>query len=159
GERLLVLGPRGSGRTSLLRAAAGLWITGQGRVIRPPLDQGLFLPQQPYLRHCSLRAQPLYRTPMGDIFQGGARGAPAAVGLDCLLERLGTLEAECDWSSTLSFGEQQCLACARLLLANPRFAFLDEAACALDEDKIHQLYEALARSAITYVSAASWSGL
>jgi putative ATP-binding cassette transporter len=47
GKRLLVTGPHGSGRTALLRAVAGLWSCGQGRVVRPPLDEVMFLPQQP----------------------------------------------------------------------------------------------------------------
>jgi putative ATP-binding cassette transporter len=60
GQRLLILGPSGSGRTTLLRAAAGLWATGQGRVVRPPAGEALFLPQRPYLRAGPLRDQFLY---------------------------------------------------------------------------------------------------
>jgi putative ATP-binding cassette transporter len=47
GSRLLILGPDGSGRTSLMRATAGLWKAGQGRVVRPPAEQMMFLIQQP----------------------------------------------------------------------------------------------------------------
>jgi putative ATP-binding cassette transporter len=159
GQRLLVLGPRGSGRTSLLRAAAGLWTSGQGRIIRPPLEHTVFLPQQPYLRHGSLRAQLHYGTRTPAILDQEMLEALTAVGFDAVLERVGGLDAECDWASVLSTGEQQLLAGARLLLARPRFAFLDEPASALDEGKTHQLYGALARTSISYVTAASWPGL
>src|SRR5262249_46767663 len=60
GESLLTVGPSGSGRTTLLPAAAGLWTAGQGRTLRPPLDDVLFLPQQPYLPSGSLRDLLLY---------------------------------------------------------------------------------------------------
>jgi putative ATP-binding cassette transporter len=155
GHRLLVVGRSGSGRTCLLRAAAGLWTSGQGRVVRPPLAELAFLPQQPYLRSGRLRDQLLY----------GVRGtAPSderllavlcEVRLETVLERVGGLDTEHDWAGTLSQGEQQQVAFARLLLARPRFAFLDEAASALDEQRARHLYAVLARSAITYLSVAS----
>jgi putative ATP-binding cassette transporter len=62
GQRLLIDGPDGSGRTSLMRATAGLWREGQGRIVRPPLEKILFLPQQPYLTLGTLRDQLLYST-------------------------------------------------------------------------------------------------
>ena len=159
GQRLLVLGPRGSGRTSLLRAAAGLWTSGDGRIIRPPLEQVLFMPQQPYLRQGSLRAQLHYATRQLGISDQEMLEALTAVGFDGVLERVGGLDAECDWSSVLSIGEQQLLAGARLLLARPRFAFLDEPASGLDENRTHRLYGTLARTSISYVTASSWPGL
>ncbi len=159
GQRLLILGPRGSGRTSLVRAAAGLWTSGEGRIIRPPLEQVLFMPQQPYLRQGSLRAQLHYATRKLDVSDQEILEALTAVGFGAVLERVGGLDAECDWSCVLSTGEQQLLAGAHLLLARPRFAFLDEPASALDEEKTHQLYGALARTSISYVTASSWAGL
>src|SRR5262249_4014072 len=135
GKRLLVLGPKGSGRTSLLRAAAGLWTTGHGRVVRPSLDEVLFLPQQPYLRSGSLREQLLDGTGRAGLPDEDLLAALSAVGFEGVLERVGGLDAERDWPSTLSLGEQQQLAFARLLLAAPRFAFLDEATSALGAEK------------------------
>jgi putative ATP-binding cassette transporter len=159
GERLLILGARGTGRSSIVRAAAGLWTAGQGRIIRPPLDQVFFLPQQPYLRPGPLRAQLLYGTRREKLLDSQLLAALAQVGFEEILERVGGLDTEADWPSVLSAGEQQILAAARLLLANPRFAFLDEATSALGEEKAHRLYAALARTSISYLSVASWPGL
>ncbi|HXG10163.1 MAG TPA: ATP-binding cassette domain-containing protein [Gemmataceae bacterium] len=155
GQRLLILGPGGSGRTSVLRAAAGLWTAGQGRVIRPPLGQIMFLPQQPYLRPGTLRDQLLYATRANGLTDEQILAVLHLVGFEPVLERVGGLDAERDWPHTLSLGEQQRLAFARLLLSNPRFAFLDEPTSSLDAEQAHHLYEVLSRTPITYISAAS----
>jgi ABC-type uncharacterized transport system fused permease/ATPase subunit len=69
-----------------------------------------------------------------------------------VLERVGGLEAEHDWATTLSVGEQQLLAMARLLLARPRFAFLDRAVSALAPHRAKQVYQVLADTAISFIS-------
>jgi putative ATP-binding cassette transporter len=74
------------------------------------------------------------------------------VGLGTLAGRLGGLDAENDWGATLSLGEQQLLALARLLLAEPDFAFLDHAASALSEARRAEVYRLLAASRISYIS-------
>jgi putative ATP-binding cassette transporter len=154
GRRLVILGPSGTGRTTLLRAAAGLWTAGHGRVVRPPRGEVMFLPQQPYLRPGPLRGQLLYGTGR-EVPDERILDVLHQVGFDKVLERVGGLGAERDWPNTLSLGEQQQVAFARLLLAAPRFAFLDEPTSALDPETARHLYEILAETPITYVSVAS----
>jgi putative ATP-binding cassette transporter len=159
GRRLLIMGPNGSGRTSLLRATAGLWTRGEGRIVRPPLGQALFLPQQPYLEPGTLRDQLVYTTGAAGVTDQQMRDVLVRVGFGPALKRAGGLDAQCDWPGVLSLSEQQLLAIAGLLLANPRFAFLDEATSAVEPAWGRELYRMLQETAITYVSVATDPGL
>src|SRR5262249_48863707 len=55
GRGLLVTGPNEAARVSLFRATAGIWHEGEGKIIRPFLDEVLFLPQRPQLPPVTLR--------------------------------------------------------------------------------------------------------
>lgn len=155
GQRLLITGPRGSGRTALLRAAAGLWVRGDGRIMRPNLEDVRFLPQRPYLVPGSLRDQLLYAAPDDGITDERILAVLRKVKFEPILDRMGGLDSERDWPAVLSLGEQQVLAFARLLLAHPRFAFLDEAVSAIDTHRGQFLYDLLSRTPITYISVAN----
>jgi putative ATP-binding cassette transporter len=135
GSALLVRGRSGVGKTTLLRAIAGLWPFVTGKVIRPEGDTALFLPQEPYLPLGSLRAALYYPAAPRD-------GDEAAQVLnDCLLAKLiPRLDHEDDWSRILSPGEQQRLAIGRVLLARPQMVFMDEASSAMDESLEHAMY-------------------
>ena len=135
GSALLVRGRSGVGKTTLLRAIAGLWPFVTGKVIRPEGDIALFLPQEPYLPLGTLRAALYYPAAPRD-------GAEAAQILrDCLLDKLiPRLDDEDDWSRILSPGEQQRLAIGRVLLAKPQMVFMDEASSAMDESLEHTMY-------------------
>lgn len=154
GQRVLILGPQGAGPGALLRAAAGLWRDGKGRIVRPPREEVLFLPQRPFLSANTLRQQLLLTIP-GKVPESRMVAVLKELGLESVVERAGGLDGECDWPNLLSHCEQHLVAAAGLLLARPRFAFLDEAASALDSARARRLYEALERSEITYLSTSS----
>ena len=151
-DNLVIVGNSGIGKSSLLRAVAGLWTKGRGRVQRPPLEEIFFLPQKPYMLLGSLRQQLLYPRLEREVDDQTLHAALAAVRLPELARRAGGLDVELDWADVLSLGEQQRLAFARLLINRPRFAVLDEATSALDTDNEANLYRQLRSLGIRYIS-------
>ncbi len=152
GQGLLVRGPSGCGKSSLLRSIVGLWDAGTGTIVRPPLDQMLFLPQRPYMVLGTLRDQLLYPKMDAEVEDTYLRQILLQVNLPDLEQRSGGFNAEQNWGEVLSLGEQQRLIFARLLLNKPRYAILDEATSALDSQNEKQLYQQLQASGMTFLS-------
>jgi putative ATP-binding cassette transporter len=152
GDGLIIMGPSGSGKSSLLRAIAGLAGSGRGTIVRPGLNRMLFLPQKPYMVLGSLRNQLLY--PFTDRYQFDEELLQILerVNLPRLANQFGGLDAEADWPNVLSIGEQQRLAMARVLIAKPKYVMLDEATSALDATNEDLLYQLLSSTATTFVS-------
>lgn len=152
GQGMVIIGQSGSGKSSLLRAIAGLWNSGTGRIVRPELEEMLFLPQRPYMVLGTLRDQLLYPNLNHSVTEDELRHVLKQVNLEDLPERVGGFESELDWADVLSLGEQQRLAFARLLLTKPRYAILDEATSALDLKNEERLYQQLRDSETTFIS-------
>ena len=142
GERLLVAGESGTGKSTLVRAIAGLWPWGGG-AINLHRDRRLFmLPQKPYVPFGTLRRAVAYPGAAEDWTVEQISEALRKVGLDHITDRI---DEEAPWDQTLSGGEKQRLAFARLLLHHPDIVVLDEATSALDEKSQDKMMEIVTR--------------
>ena len=140
GQRWLVRGPSGTGKSTLLRAVAGLWPHGSGNIALPADADLMFLPQRSYIPTGTLKSAMCYPGEPEQFDDALCR----RVLIECCLPQLVHRLTDTDnWQNKLSGGEQQRLAFARVLLQRPDFVFLDEATSALDPDTEHMLYSAL----------------
>ncbi|MGA7546164.1 MAG: ABC transporter ATP-binding protein/permease, partial [Methyloceanibacter sp.] len=140
GERVLVTGPSGAGKTSLFRALGGVWPFGTGTINVPEDASLLVLPQRPYLPLGSLRGALAYPGPEDAFTQAEIQDVLEATGLGGFRDQL---DETAYWADRLSGGEQQRLSIARALLQKPHWLFLDEATSALDEAAETALYRLL----------------
>jgi putative ATP-binding cassette transporter len=141
GDRLLITGASGAGKSCLFKALAGLWPIGEGQVSLPKDGRVLTLPQRPYFPLGTLRQALTYPTVAGAVSEPDIREALAAVGLGHLVDRL---DEEAEWGTVLSGGEQQRIGFARMLINRPGVLLLDEAVAMLEENEARDLYEVLA---------------
>ena len=159
GRRLLILGNDGIGKTSLGRATVGIWESGEGRIIRPSAENILFVPQRPYTALGTLRDQFSEAEVFGPEADERLVATLTQLAFGPILDRVGGLDVERDWGNILTVGEQQLLGIARLLISQPRFAFLDRATNALSTARARHVYELLSHTSITYISVGDQTGL
>lgn len=130
GERVLVVGESGAGKTILLHAIAGLWRWGTGRVKLPSGHRVMFMPRQPYVPLGTLRAALAYPSAPGSHQDEELAAALGATGLDRLAS---SIDQAARWDKELSFDEQQLLVFTRMLLHKPHCVVIDEALDTLDD--------------------------
>ena len=140
GEKVLIMGDSGSGKSTLVRAIAGLWPWGDGEVVMQRDAKLLMLPQRSYVPLGSLRRATTYPMAADAVPDEAVRKALEAVGLGHMLDRI---DEEGPWEQTLSGGEKQRLAFARLIIHKPNLIVLDEATSALDPESQERLMQLL----------------
>jgi len=153
GERVLVAGESGTGKSTLVRAIAGLWPWGRGHIHVEAGAKMLLMPQRAYVPVGTLRRAVTYPLPAEDRDVDEIARALKLVGLEHLVDRIGE---DAPWDQILSGGEKQRLAFARILLHRPDIVVLDEATSALDPPSQDKMMELLTTEldATTIVSVA-----
>lgn len=142
GEKVLVSGESGTGKSTLVRAIAGLWPWGEGEIELKTGAKLFLMPQKPYIPLGTLRRATTYPQAPEDVDDKQVAETLEMVGLEHLVDKLDDEDAA--WDRTLSGGEQQRLAFARLFLHKPDIVVMDEATSALDPESQATLMEKLA---------------
>lgn len=138
GDALLIQGASGTGKTSLLKAIAGIYPFETIGIAEHPCMGSLFLPQRPYMPQGTLREAICYP----NINPSHAELEQTMK--DCALGKyIHALNVKNDWQAILSPGELQKVAFIRILLTKPDVVFLDETTSALDETTEHLLYQTI----------------
>ena len=159
GERLLVLGEAGVGKTLLFRALAGLWPWGAGRIVLPHGQHLYCIPRTPYVPPGTLKEALAYPSGVAQFEAHDYSAALRRLGLDRLVP---LLDESRRWDHELNEDEQQAIAFARLLLHAPGWILVDEALdfIAMDtRERIREVFaHELAHSGVIYIGRADPKG-
>jgi putative ATP-binding cassette transporter len=142
GERVLIVGAPGTGKTVLFRALAGLWPWGAGQITRPKDEQIVYLPRgTPYLPRGTLREVLAYPLKVESFEAGSFTRALDRLGLQ-RLEAL--LDVTRRWDQELSQDEQLGIAFARLALQTPPWVLIDDTLGSLEDEMLERVMDVFA---------------
>lgn len=155
GDRLLISGPSGTGKSMLFRASMGLWPFGRGTIRTPEPARVLTLPARPYFPLGTLRQALTVPRLAEEVTDAEIIDAMETVGLGHLTNKLGD---EAEWNIVLPAGEQQLVGFARALLLKPAVLLIDDADALTQGGRTrHTLAAVLERLPGTIVVSASRS--
>jgi putative ATP-binding cassette transporter len=149
GTDVLIRGDSDTVKVALVRAMAGMWERGEGRVMRPGPEGFFVMPERPYVAPGTLRELVVRAGYEGQVPDAQVLAVLSELRLAKVITRAGGLDVERDWSNILSLDEQQLLVLARLLLAAPRFALLDRIGTALTPAQVEQVLDTLSSQSVT----------
>jgi putative ATP-binding cassette transporter len=155
GTRVLILGPDDTAKVALFRATAGIWDAGEGEIVRPDFDTILFLPERPYLPPGTLRELLVRTGREAQVSDQVLHEVLTGLCVSDIIDRARGFDQEQQWDVLLSLTEQKVLALARLILAGPRFVFMDRINTALSRDDVARLLTILNQRHITYINVGS----
>ncbi len=159
GERVLIVGAPGTGKTLLFRALAGLWPWGAGTITRPKDEQMLYLPTgTPYLPRGTLKEVLAYPMEVEKFGEQDFQRALGRLGLDRLLP---LLEETRRWDRELGQDEQLGLALARIFMQSPPWLLMDDMLGTLDDQTMERWIDIfsneLAHTGIIHIGRAAQS--
>jgi putative ATP-binding cassette transporter len=140
GEKILIKGRTGAGKTTLFRAISGIWPLAKGEVTLPADKKVIVLPQRPYFPIGTLIQAVSYPLPENTYDRETIKQVLVEVGLPQFVDRIDEVQ---HWNQLLSGGEQQRVGIARALLMNADYMFFDEATASMDEPSEEALYSML----------------
>ncbi|MBX3597508.1 MAG: ABC transporter ATP-binding protein/permease [Rhizobiaceae bacterium] len=140
GERVIVTGDPGAGKTLFFRTLAGLWPWGKGHIGLPKNDAMFFFPRTPYIPRGTLRQALTYPHKTGTFEDGALMSALEKVGLQRLSHALDTTAR---WDKELGETDLRLLAFARLAVHKPDWVVIDESLDALDATCRKDIYTLL----------------
>ena len=154
GERVLLIGKHGIGKSMFFRAIAGLWPWGSGQLRLPPRANTMFLPQRPHIASGSLREALAYPDRPEDFSDADLTRALARTELSHLIP---SLDREARWDKELKEDERRHLFFARLLVHKPQWIIDDDTICYLNEaDRklVYSLFEnELSQAAVVSITS------
>jgi putative ATP-binding cassette transporter len=150
GTRTLVNGNHAS-QHALFRAAAGMPIVGEGRVVRPPTAVA-FVPENPFLPPGTLRESLVAPEHQESTTDEEMWSVIRAVGLDAAIPRQEIGDGKHDWHDMLTLKDEQLMAIARAILSRPDFALLGHLSSSLNQSTELKILKLLNQRGITCIS-------
>lgn len=160
GERLVVVGPVGSGKTSLMKLAAGILLPNAGRILVNGMPLGSieagslsrqigYVPQESLLFSGSIRENVALGVPGAEAIIGEEEFR-RAISVAALADEIEALPAGAETllgqrGISLSGGQRQRVAVARALARSPSLLLFDDITASLDAANEERLWRALDR--------------
>jgi putative ATP-binding cassette transporter len=143
GDRLLITGKNGSGKSTILRALAGISdYRDVDGLVGINTTKTMFVPQESYIPMLTLRGILAYPHDDAGYSDAILKEALSVAGLENLAPHLDRPELTGEkWMAMLSPGQRQRLNFARVFLQKPDVVILDEATAALDEEAEREMYQ------------------
>lgn len=138
GKNYVIKGISGIGKSTFVRAVAGIWPYGSGEIILPGNLKIMYVPQKSYMPLGTLKEALLFPDNLDSVPDQRLRDLLVECGMSELSHRLHETEM---WSLQLSPGEQERVAFVRVIIQKPDWVFLDEATAALDVENEKRMYQ------------------
>jgi len=140
GKHYWITGDSGYGKSTYIRAIAGIWPYGNGVISLPKDKHVMFIPQRAYMPLGTLKDSLAFPEKEAGVSDKHLKELLKLCDLPNLTTELNTTK---QWSSSLSPGELQRIAFVRVLLQKPDWVFLDESTSALDLNHEKNMYKLL----------------
>lgn len=140
GNKTLLMGRSGSGKSTIIRALRGLWTYGNGNIEMP--KSIFYVPQRPYMPISTLKEAMIYPLLSSD-HKSDDKYLISLLRLFKLEHLVEYLDEKNDWSTILSLGEQQRISFIRILVNKPSWLVMDEPTSSLDPKLEKLLFETL----------------